>query len=732
MLSSLTELPSVAAYLKRIGAETRSLRTAVVKEKSGQYWTDVAVIRFDRNGKVSAPAAYAPTDTESAAIIAEFTTALFPEHKPTAQLRNLPPEIKDASKEDVFHFLDEAGNTIMLQLRRVKRGEKSYVPYTYWSDNKWRAMEPEGHLPLWGIDQLKNHEVVFVHEGAKAARAIRRMVEAATPEDKERLSNHPWGEEFKHAAHLGWIGGALSPHRTDWSILQRSGVKRVYIVSDNDAPGVNAVPAISYQLRCPTFHIQFTNEWPVSFDLADPFPETMFSRIGDERYYTGPSFRSCIHPATWATDQLPNPKGKPTIILRESFKNMWAYAEEQDVYVCIEMPEIVRSETVLNKMISAFSHSSNTTMVLQKHYRGRSTRLCYRPDVPGRIVTEKNSSAINLHTPAHVKSKKGDPKPFLDFIRYLIVNKQEQEWLLDWCATLIAHPNVKMHYGLLLVNESQGIGKTTLGSSILGPLVGEQNVSHPSEQMITNSDFNEWLAGKRLIIVNEIYSGHSWKAYNKLKSIITDRTIDVNKKFQNTYTIENWSHMFACSNSMRALKMESDDRRWFYPEVTENPWPTSKFTEFHQWLWSGGLSIIKHWAEQRKTWVKRGDRAPMTARKRELIEGSRTDAQIEAVKLAEAINMLDRPVSVAMKEVVAWVRSQVQGKVFDSDLELRKAMKEAGCIIPPDRVKMFGMLQYVVLNNHRRWSEALSNRESINDMVKESNIRPADIMTESM
>ena len=36
-----------------------------------------------------------------------------------------------------------------------------------------------------------------------------------------------------------------------------------------------------------------------------------------------------------------------------------------------------------------------------------------------------------------------------------------------------------MLYGLLLVSETQGVGKTTLGERILAPLVGWHNVSVP-------------------------------------------------------------------------------------------------------------------------------------------------------------------------------------------------------------------------------------------------------------
>jgi hypothetical protein len=258
-----------------------------------------------------------------------------------------------------------------------------------------------------------------------------------------------------------------------------------------------------------------------------------------------------------------------------------------------------------------------------------------------------------------------------------------------------------MKYGLLLISEKQGIGKTTLGSSILGPLVGEQNVGYPAEKDIT-SDFNDWVAHKRLAIVNEIYSGASWKAYHALKSVITDHDVTVNQKYMRQYVVDNWCHVLACSNSMRALKMEHDDRRWFYPEVTEVSWTGKKFGDLRQWLSAGGLSIIAHWAKtfgETGKYVGPSDHAPMTTRKLEMIEGSRSEAQAEAAALANMLKDHHMPAALLIKDVVGWVRATVQGRVHDTDYELRRAMTEAGLRPFKDRVKVGGRLQYALMND---------------------------------
>lgn len=234
-VSSLTDIPAVRDYLGRIGAEPRSLLTAVVREMSGRYWQDVAVIKFARSGAVDAPEAWAPTEAESTRIIAQFEEYEFPVQVKVRDLINLPQHLAEAKDEVLFRFYDTDGQSIiMLQLRRdAPDGEKNYVPYTYWSDGQWRAAEPEGLLPLWGMEQLKNNTTVFIHEGAKAARAVARMVKGETRQDREALAAHPWGEELSGAAHVGWVGGALSPARTDWSVLKAMGIKRAYITDQS-------------------------------------------------------------------------------------------------------------------------------------------------------------------------------------------------------------------------------------------------------------------------------------------------------------------------------------------------------------------------------------------------------------------------------------------------------------------------------------------------------------------
>lgn len=700
MIHSMTDLPSIAAYLSRIGAEPRSLRVAVVKEQHGAYWTDIATIRICKDGTVDAPESYLPTETEAIVIKTEVLAAEWPTNVILGTNYALPPELQAANPDDVFELKDRTGRLIMIQQRisDPKSGEKRYVPWTYWTDNVWRKAEPEGPLPLYGLDKIKDNTTIFIHEGAKAARYMQQLIEPRTKEEEERLASHPWCEEMKGAAHIGWIGGALNPSRTDWSVLSEMGINRAYIVADNDRPGKAAIPNIAQKLRGMTvFSVEFTDVWPPSFDLADPFPRKMYSKAGTYTYYNGPSFRDTVHPATWATDVMPNPagKGKPIFVLRKEFIDLWVWVEETDSFVCKEAPEINHALGQFNSVVGPFSHVSSTGQLLHKTYKGRTAKICYRPDVPHRIVTDRTSSAINLHTPTQIKPNPGDPGPWLEFVEYLFPLERERKDVMRWCATLVARPDIRMMFGLLLVSERQGMGKSTLGERILAPLVGLHNTGFPGERDIVESGFNGWVANKRLIVVGEIYTGQSFKAYNILKSYLTDKNINVNEKFQRPYTIENWAHILACSNSKKALRIEETDRRWYYPRLNETPWNREKWGEFYEWLSSGGLGIIMRWAQEYGNYVFPGEHAPMTADKQSLITDSKGEVLNHWADILAASEEEEEEVVFALSEVKETMRS-AHGKVFESPLQFKKEAIGRGWGTMEDRIAIDGSLSYVV------------------------------------
>lgn len=732
---SLLDFPSVKKYLERINAEERSLLKAVVKqEQANGYWLDIALIRFSKGGEINAPIEYLPTEEEQKTIQLEMSNAEWPENVAIPEDISLPKIITEAKPEDCFYFRTTSGEITMIQVRKEQKGKKSYIPVTYWSDGKFRYLEPEGNLPLFGLENLKDNTTVLIVEGAKVARYVQWLADAKTPEAKKAQEEHPWGKELSNLCVLGWCSGALSPDRTEWGILRKHGITRAYVALDNDAPGIAALPKISKQLNCVTYSIEFSEEWPVSADLYDPFPEVFFREIDGKRFYIGPSFRNCCKPATYLTNvamvETAEGKNKPVPVLRPHARNQWIYIEDSEVFVHSENPDLILKPDSLNAKMYPFADTKKVSELFLGTYTGHITKLAYKPSTTKRKIITHGETALNLYTPSDIKPQSGSPAPWLEFLSQLIPDDKECYEIQRWAATLIARPDVRMIYGLLMISKETGTGKSTFGK-ILARIVGMHNASFPSEKTISG-DFNSWLARKRLVVVSEIFASNSWKVANNLKELITEETISMRLMYQNPIDMDNYAHFLAFSNHLQALKIEDTDRRWYIPTVTEKRWPDHKFIEFHKWIESGGLSIIAHWAENFGDYVQIGEKSPMSERKSEIIEASRSRASIRIMELAQVISEKNEPIAIGDKDILSWLEAITKDKVYESAFEIRKMMKKKNISeakeLRIERLWLTGQLQNILLNEEAAKQLSQIDEEHRKEVIKSFLKRPVELI----
>lgn len=684
-VSKLDDVPEIKDYLDRIGAEVRSMRSAVVRINRGNYWEDLAAIFIDPTTGIitvthtTNAERYSPTAEEAASIAAVIKNYRWPTIKQLPELVGNEWFLKGVDKEDIYLFRDTDNSIIMLQVRGIKKAkgregeeEKAYRPWTFWSDDQWRCCEPDGQLPLYNKHLLRNNTIVFIHEGAKAAKRAQWMVESQTEDARKALREHPWGDELCNGVHVGWIGGALSPWRTDWSEIEKAGISTAIIIVDNDEPGSRATPRIAKQLNMPTFAIFFDSRWPHSFDLADPWPttEAFYKRNHeDEQIYIGPRMRDMESVATWATDRIEVPVGKPVIVLREHFRDIWRWVVEMDMVVCISKPHIRLPADAFDGLMRSYAHKgAKVSRLVQEMTSDYVWRFAYKPgektitsDGPGR------GKSFNVYVPSNLQPRNGDIEPFMEYMAYLVPDEAERNCLLKWIATLIACPKVHMSFGVLMISVSQGTGKTTLAEKILAPIIGEHNCSFPSDHSIM-SNKNVWAANVRLAIMSELYAGASDRAYNALKSAITDKSITVDQKYLPQFTLENWVHVYASSNSIRAINFQGQaDRRWFIPKVTEKPWPREKWVWLNKWIDAGGPSIVMHWAINQKKFYQTGEIAPITEMKETLQEDSILPADRAAMSIANKLRQRDEPAGITDEELRSMI-SAVDPKAQRSSL----------------------------------------------------------------
>jgi hypothetical protein len=243
----------------------------------------------------------------------------------------LDPKQPDDQRLLDLHFGDddEQGDEPKQQPAEQREQKKFYLSFVKLSDGRWIASEPDTPVPLWGLENVRPGSFVWVHEGPRKAAAA----QAAANDPK-----HPWSELLAYCAHVAWTTGAHRVDQADWHELIKLRPEQVVVVPDNDDPGRAAVPLIAQQLKgVPLLMVQWDADWPIGFDLADPFPAKLFDKTSGR--YTGPLVAELLLPATWATDIKGfNDNGKPIIVLRPEFVKPWRYVQDVERFVHLHNP----------------------------------------------------------------------------------------------------------------------------------------------------------------------------------------------------------------------------------------------------------------------------------------------------------------------------------------------------------------------------------------------------------
>ena len=332
----IARVPALQAYAARIGAKRESFRRFVVEaDDETAYGTLLKVIATitvvdDKIYYYSKTTdAYAPTKEEIKAINDELAKAGWP--KSISATKAFVAHLRKQIGDNLFLFPDRSGKNVLFVQQRIEtKSGKKYIPWSFWNDAQWRQMEPDGLLPLFGLDLIDSGKPIALHEGAKAAQYCQWLC-SDDPAAREALAAHPWGKDLKDYAHVGWVGGANNAQRVDWlPIKNLSKDQRVVMICDRDQVGIEAATEVSREVKRPMTAVLFDDRFKTGFDLADDWPERPEWRQGSR--YVGPDIDDLSTSTTWATETKKTAgAGRPTVVCRKHFAEEWHWSPEFSV-----------------------------------------------------------------------------------------------------------------------------------------------------------------------------------------------------------------------------------------------------------------------------------------------------------------------------------------------------------------------------------------------------------------
>lgn len=221
----------------------------------------------------------------------------------------------------------------------------------------------------------------------------------------------------------------------------------------------------------------------------------------------------------------------------------------------------------------------------------------------GRLVYAMPGAALQLEPDEYngylgftVTPKAGDWSKNRDHVFRIICGGVEAlyTWLFNWMAALVQMPGRHAMSAVVLMGE-QGVGKGHFAHLMLGALFHKQQYLHIIGAGMLTGQFNEHLSGKVLVFADESTWGGDLRAADKLKGMVTESTVPIERKFLPLVEEPSALHIVIASNNEWPIAIPKDDRRFMVLDVVATERQNDEhFGPLRAELKNGGLAAMLH------------------------------------------------------------------------------------------------------------------------------------------
>jgi len=223
---------------------------------------------------------------------------------------------------------------------------------------------------------------------------------------------------------------------------------------------------------------------------------------------------------------------------------------------------------------------------------------------------------------------------FINHIREVWANSNEEhyKYIMSWLAQIIKTPEKKTEV-VILLQGGQGCGKTLPCDILLEHVFGDNLGMTASGLGSLTQRFNGCTMGKIFSNVNElsVVDGDAFNAsFDKMKSLITDRRLQVEKKGLEHIQIDNFNNFIMTTNHVHTVKLERDDRRYACFEVSDKYKQNSNyFADFMDTLdnQNAGDNIYTYFLRYPDNEMVNVRKIPMTEIRKDLLDSCKSNVE---------------------------------------------------------------------------------------------------------
>lgn len=225
---------------------------------------------------------------------------------------------------------------------------------------------------------------------------------------------------------------------------------------------------------------------------------------------------------------------------------------------------------------------------------------------------------FNMFSGLNVEPVPGDCDIYLHHVREVICagNEEAFAYLLGWMAHLIQRPDEKPSVAIVM-KSVQGTGKGTTVRPLM-EMMGQYGVHINGAQQVAGR-FNATIANKLLVFADEVTIRTQYEA-DRLKGIISESTINLERKGIDPEPMPNFARLIFASNSTQVLAAGIRERRYLVLE----PDPVKAqakdyFDLLHGWAEDNGAGKLLYLLQRHDISGFDRHRAPQTDALREEI-----------------------------------------------------------------------------------------------------------------
>lgn len=384
------------------------------------------------------------------------------------------------------------------------------------------------------------------------------------------------------------------------------------------------------------------------------------------------------------------------------------YLEAQNRFLCpdgqIMKPEAFSArysgyQFVLDLQFDKFTFKAHEAFTLSRgHDFPKAWVPCFRPELPaGQIINVEGVDLVNIYTPPYIDVKKGAALPFSAHLAKLLPNNTDRAILTSYLAACVQYPGVKAQWMPVLVG-CEGNGKSLI-ASVMGYAVGRR-YTYIAETKDLESNFNGWLLGKLLVIIEELKTDDKQALLETMKPLITNEFVPIEQKGLDQVVSDNKANFLAFSNYKDAVSVKRNGRRYAMlytaqqekEHMARDGMDGSYFPTLWKWLRAGGYAetayYLKNYPISEDFMQQYLYRAPETSSQREAEKVSlgRVEQEIMEAVDSEMPGFCD-----------GWISSYHLTKLLES-----KGLER---FLPPNKRKQtledIGYVQHPNLNNGR-------------------------------